>query len=134
MCHFIASCSVRLPLLIGMKPNKADLEYLLRIVEKRCLGPDMSILQAIVSHSSEVEQCIERNDEIKKKIFENDAMMLEKPSMAKEKEEWSRVLIHVCHDRIVDIAMIFVEFPALIIVEFCVLDQPWLKTIEERFL
>ena len=50
------------------------------------------------------------------------------------KKQYHNILWQYCLARVLELAMIFVEFPALIIVEICLFDRDCLRDVEERLL
>ena len=124
---------VRLPLIVGLKPTKADIDHLLRKVTGDRLS---GLLRSIICYYPQVLDSIDTSETVKDLLIianENE-MLREKEQLFKEKQMWHRILLRQCACRMLEIILIFKHLPALIVVQICLFDQPCLMNIDESLV
>ena len=101
-------------------------------VDNHATGWSESTIAALRSMSIYAPHLIEwgQNDDLRKQVCDDSEIEQEKRALAAIKQQYQRLLWQYCSKRVVDLAMIFVDLPALIIVEICLFDRECLKVVE----
>ena len=107
--------AIRLLIVAGAEPTKLDLKFIfdnvIKAKDEVLLWEELSLVEEMaIAEDILQELCLESE-------------------MEEIEQEWQRLLWQFCHERVIDLAMVFVDLPTWIIAEICFAEQKYLKLV-----